>query len=440
MQKLVYKNQLFSKNPTYLLCKEFFEERRILILYLMIKQQVKHLSKEDYHVLRDLSHTAKNLVNEAIYSIRQHYFKTGEYLSYNKNDKLMKTSPNYRKLNSNMAQQILKEVDGAFQSFFGLIRNKEKCNLPHYLPKDGFTTLIIGFVRIDGNRLLLPYSRSYKKKHKPVIFTLPPVLADKKIKEIRILPKNNARFFEIQYVYETDCIKGNLNKQHALALDPGVDNLLTAATSEGKSFIIDGRKLKSINQWYNKQNARLQSIKDKQHFKGKLTHLQGKLLRKRNNRVNDYMSKSARYIIDYCIANNIGTLVIGYNTSFQEKSHLGGINNQNFVNIPFGTLKKKLVYLCALNDIRCIIQEESYTSRASFFEQDELPVYSAESKEEYTFSGKRIHRGMYRRKNGQMIHADVNGALNILRKSNVVSLDTLYARGDVATPLRIRIT
>ena len=415
-------------------------------MYLTVKQQVKHLSKEDYIIIRELCHTAKNLVNEAIYNIRQYYFTEGEFLKYEKNYTLLKNSPNYKALNSNMAQQILKEVDGMFKSFFGLLKlAKQKkyaftgCKLPYYLPKDGYTTLIIGFVRFNGNKLILPFSNSFRKTHKSVEITIPPVLLDKTIKEIRIIPKANARFFEIQYIYEAECIQRNLNTNNALALDLGVNNLVTAVSNSGKSFIIDGRRLKSINQWFNKENARLQSIKDKQHFGKKSTTRQKTIARNRNNKVNDYINKTARKVIDYCINNDIGTLIVGYNETFQRNSHIGKQNNQNFVNIPYGQLRNKLEYLCKLNGIIFVKQEESYTSKASFWDRDNIPVYNADNPKEYQFNGRRLHRGLYKTTSGKIINADVNGALNIMRKSSVVDMNILYSRGEVDTPIRIRI-
>ena len=414
-------------------------------MYLTVKQQVKHLSKEDYQVMKELCHVAKNLTNEAIYNVRQYYFKEGSYLNYQKNYALLKSSENYRILNSNMAQQILKEVDGSFRSFFGLLKLAKQgryafrdCKLPHYLKKDGYATLVIGFVRINGNKLILPYSNTYKKTHSPVEITIPPILLDKKIKEIRIIPKADARFFEIQYTYEADCIQRNLNKNHALALDLGIDNLVTAVSNTGESFIIDGRRLKSINQWYNKRNAHLQSIKDKQK-EARQTKRQVLLARSRNNRVNDYMSKTASMVTNYCISHDIGTLVVGYNETFQRNANMGRRHNQTFVNIPYGSLRRKLEYLCARNGITYVQQEESYTSKASFWDKDILPSYDNNQKVSYTFQGKRIHRGMYRCADGTCINADVNGALNILRKSNVVSLNGLYSRGEVDTPVRIRV-
>ena len=345
-----------------------------------------------------------------------------------------------------MAEQILREVDGSFKSFFGLLKMAKKgeysfkdCKLPHYLPKDGYTTLIIGFVRLNGNRLVLPYSNSFRKAHDPVEITIPPILADKKIKEIRIIPKAEARFFEIQYIYEAECIQRNLNPNNALALDLGVNNLVTAVSNSGKSFIIDGKRLKSINQWFNKKNAHLQSVKDKQHFGKVTTNRQKAIARDRNNKVNDYMNKAARIIINYCIENDIGTLVVGYNETFQRESRLGKNNNQNFVNIPFGRLLKKFEYLCELNGIVFVKQEESYTSKSSFWDKDEIPKYNADTPTNYNFSGRRIQRGLYKTASGYTFNADINGALNILRKSNVVDMNILYTRGEVDTPVRIRV-
>jgi len=350
-----------------------------------------------------------------------------------------------------MAQQILKEVDGTFKSFFRLLKlakkdkyNHNKIHLPRYLPMDGYSTLIIGFIRLHGNQLVLPYSRQFKQQHEPVVITIPPILLNKRIKEIRIIPKADARFFEIQYTYEVREEQRNLNKKHALAIDFGVNNLAACVTSTGKSFLIDGRRLKALNQWYNKENARLQSIKDRQNFGKGRTNRQKTLTRKRNNKVNDYMSKTARYIINYCLTQDIGTLVVGYHESFQKNSRLGKRNNQNFVNIPFGKLCRKLEYLSKLYGIVFVKQEESYTSKASFFDHDSIPVYQNEQTGKVVFfncqsSGRRIRRGLYETSSGKRLNADINGALNILKKSSVVSLAALYSRGAVDTPIRIRV-
>ena len=413
-------------------------------MYLTLKQQVKHLSKKEFRNLKYLCHIAKNLKNQAIYNVRQHYFKNKKYLSYNENYKILKNSENYKKLNSNMAQQILKEVDESFKSFFALLKLAKngqyngKIKLPNYLDKDGFTTLVIGFVRLKDDMLIVPYSNSFKKTHQEVKVKLPSVLKDKKIKEIRIIPKQHSRYFEIQYTYEVKEIQRELNKENVLGIDLGIDNLCTCVTNAGASFIIDGRKLKSINQYYNKINAKLQSIKDKQKIE-RTTLRQKRITRKRNNRINDYLSKAARTIVNYCLNNDIGKLILGYNEDFQRNSNIGSINNQNFVNIPYGKLRDKLIYLCKLYGIEFKLQEESYTSKASFFDGDEIPIYDKENLQEYVFSGKRIKRGLYQTSTGKLINADCNGALNILRKSKVVDLSVLYNRGELNTPKRIRV-
>ena len=418
-------------------------------MYLTIKQQVKHLNKEEYNILRELCRIAKNLTNQAIYNVRQHYFQEKQYLRYEANYHELKNSDNYRLLNSNMAQQTLKNVDAMFKSFFALIKlakqgkyNFKHTRLPNYLPRNSYSNLIIAQFKIkDDNILTIPYSNTFKKKHEvnKIQIKIPKVLEDKKIKEIQIIPKFNARFFEIQYTYEIQEENIKLDTNNALVIDLGVNNLCTCVTSTGKSFIMDGRKLKSINQFFNKKNAKLQSIKDKQNIK-RQTKQQYLISRKRKNRVDDYINKACRYVINYCLANDIGTLVIGYNQSFQNKTNLGKKNNQIFIQLPFGRIREKLEYLCKRYNINYILQEESYTSKASFFDNDELPIYNADNPQTYEFSGKRIKRGLYQTKNNYRFNADCNGALNILRKSKAVDISVLCCRGELDTPKRIRIS
>ena len=442
-------------------------------MYLTIKQEPR-LSKEELIVLRQLSHTAKSLYNEALYNIRQYFFNNGSYLNYYENYKVLKNSDNYKLLNSNMAQQILKEVDGSFKSFFSLLKMKKnnnyssKIKIPHYLDKDAYSTLIIGFVRVvDTNKLVIPYSNSFKKEHKTITVTIPPQLVNTKIKEIRIIPKLNGTYFEFQYTYEANNIKKvNLSNHKYLSLDVGINNLVSAVTNNGNSFIIDGRYLKSINQWFNKKNSYLQSIHMKQlHIKGNTnkdkiayTNNQNRLLDKRNKRINDYLSKTARYIINYCINNDIGNIVLGYNSDFQKKSNIGKSNNQSFTFLPLGKLKDKLSYLSELYGIHLILQEESYTSKASFLDNDDIPVYNKNNNDSinnnYKFSGTRIKRGLYKSSKGILINADINGSLNILKKAllntnnnNITSkaddykqlLSNLCIAGFVDIPKRIRL-
>jgi transposase, IS605 orfB family len=157
----------------------------------------------------------------------------------------------------------------------------------------------------------------------------------------------------------------------------------------------------------------------------------------RKNKSSDYIYKAVNYIINYCKDNDIGTIVAGYSDTFQCKTNLGTANNQTFVTMPFAQISKFLSIYTYLNGMSYFTQDEAYTSKASFFDKDPLPNYGDTNIPE--FSGKRVKRGLYRTKNGYEFNADVNGALNILRKSNVVSLEALYARGEVDTPIRIRI-
>ena len=417
-------------------------------MYLVIKQQVKHLTKEEYNILRELCRISKNLTNQAIYNVRQHYLQEKQYLRYEANYHELKNCENYKLLNSNMAQQTLKDVDAMFKSFFALIKlakqgkfNFKHIRLPNYLPKNGYANLIIGQIRLrKDNILTIPFSNTFKKKYNNKIqIKIPQVLENKKIKEIQIIPKFNARFFEIQYTYEIQEENIKLNTNNALAIDLGINNLCTCVTNTGKSFIVDGKKLKSTNQFFNKQNAKLQSIKDKQNIK-RQTKQQYLISNKKKNRVDDYINKACRYIINYCLTHDIGTLVVGYNQSFQNKANLGRKINQIFTQLPFGKIREKLEYLCKRYNINYILQEESYTSKASFFDNDDLPIYNMDNPQTYEFSGKRVKRGLYQTKDGYRFNADCNGALNILRKSKAVDVTVLCCRGELDTPKRIRIS
>jgi len=419
-----------------------------------IKQRLKHLTKDEYLILKELTHEAKNIVNEAIYLKRQHFFNTGLYLDDKMTRKQMEDNPSYRILNSNMSQQIIKKVDLMFKSFFGLLKAKKsgkvssdrKIHMPRYLDKNGYYTLIIQEVpKFENNKYYVPYTWKFSKTHKRIAIKLPLTLVNKKdmIKEIRIVPRYNAKFFEVHYVYNIEETQPQINfdLSKVLAIDLGINNFATCVTTEGKSFIIDGKKMKSYNQWYNKRNAILSGIKDKQKFGNDLTKQQICLTLKRNNRILDYISKASKYIINYCISNKIGTIILGYREDFQDKFNIGVKNNQIFGYTPFGQFKFKLEYLCDEVGISLIIQEESYTSKASFLDNDDIPIYDKNNLLEYSFSGRRIKRGLYKSAKGILINADVNAAFNILRKSKIVpnEIVRLYSSGALSTPVRIRL-
>ena len=406
-------------------------------MYLAVKQQLNNLNKEEYLVLRELCHVSKNLYNQALYEIRQEYFKSKKCLNYYDVCKKLQGTENYSLLQAQMSQQTLKTVDDNFKSFFELIKKKLKARIPKYLDKDEFFKLTIPTVSIKDGKIQLPYSRQYAKEHNKIYLKVPNILNGKKVKQVWIIPRQNARFFEVQYIYKVEP-KEKKPTKNVLAIDLGINNLCTCVTTEGNSFIIDGRKLKSFNQWYNKETSRLNSIKDKQKIKGYTKKLY-RIVTKRNNRVSDIIHKTCKYVVNYCVANDIDTVVCGINKDFQRYSNLGKVNNQKFTQIPFGKIRNILNYLCELNGVNFIEQEESYTSKASFWDRDEIPIFSSESKINNSFDGKRVHRGLYCSKNGMLLNADLNGSLNILRKSNVVSLEALYSRGVLNPPSRIRV-
>ena len=411
------------------------------------KQNLKHLTAGQYHTLRTMCRLSKNIYNQSIYNIRQHYFAEGTYLRYEANYPFMKNEENYKVLGASVAQQTMKCADNAFKSFFGLLKLAKsgkyaswQIKMPKYLKKDSMYKICLVQAQTSDGVLLVPMSYQMKKKNYDSIrIKIPPYLHDKKIRQIHIVPKHNGKYFEAVYMFDdAEQETPILDSEKALSIDLGVSNLATCVTNEGGSFIIDGKKLKSINQWYNKELARLSSIKDKQKIKS-YTNRQYAITNKRNNRVSNYMYNAAKLIIDYCIKHKIGNIVVGYNDGFQDRSNLGRVNNQNFVQIPLGKLKSRLEYLSKLNGLNFVLQEESYTSRASFFDKDDIPSWNPQNPVSAEFSGTRIHRGLYKTKSGTLVNADVNGALNILRKSNVVSLTALYTRGEVNTPLRIRV-
>ena len=394
-------------------------------------------------MLKEMCQYSNNLYNVALYNIRQYYFCEKKFLTYENNYHKCKTNENYKLLQAGVAQQTLKAADRSFKSF------KAKCGeyrfknikIPQYREKCGLFNLILStnVINIKDSRLVIPMSIAFSKlhnKHK-IRIPFPQKLEGKNIKEVRIIPVNNGRHFKIQYCYEQPIEGQNLNRQNTLAIDIGLENLATCVTNKGTSFIMDGRQLKSINQYWNKQKAHFQSIANKQ--KRKTTKRLQNLTQKRNNRVSDYIKKTARYIINYCINNNIGTVVCGYNGDFKRSMNLGKITNQQFTQISFGSLREALICLCERYGMKYIEQEESYTSKASFLDLDEIPVYNPEHPYTENFSGKRIKRGLYRSADSRVINADVNGACNILRKSKQNFNYEELCRGLLDSPLRIRV-
>lgn len=414
-------------------------------MYATQKNQLRRLSKQEFNALSALCRLSKNLFNVALYECRQYFFRERKRLTYESNYHLCKSNENYRMLNTDIAQQTMKVVDRSMRSFLGLFkaisigRCDQKPQLPKYLSKEGYFPLIIPRIRLKDGMFDIPMSREFKKEYGEVKIKLPDRLKDKKIKEVRIHPKYQARWFEIEYIYEDEKIETSVAPSKAIAIDLGVDNLCACIDTDGHQFLIDGKRLKSINQWYNKRNAQLQSQKDKQGIKS-FTNKQSRLYQWRNNCVRDYLNKAVRLIISHCLKHEIGKLIIGYNPGIKQEINIGKSNNQNFVQIPFWQLRRKLEALCSRYGIEYQEQEESYSSKASFYDRDEIPVYNADNPILQKFSGRRVKRGLYRTKDKYLVSADINGSANILVKSKHRLSFERVSSGFLANPLRIFVS
>lgn len=413
----------------------------MIIVYLTQVNVIRGLTKAEYFQLRELCFFSNCLYNFALYNVRQKFFDDKSYLRFTDNYHECKDNDNYKLLQSNMAQQTLRAVDFAFKSFFGSIGKVKGARPPRYRKKGGLYTLTItgNSISIRDGFLTVPQSRIYTNvlNNHRIKIRVPDRLIGKNIKEVKIIPLYNGRAFKIAYCCEVDEDHLQLNRENSLAIDIGLDNLATCVTDSGTSFIMDGRKIKHINRNWNKRRAHLQSILMKQGLYS--SRLLERITLKRNNRVNDCLKKTARYIVNFCIFNDIGTVVCGCNSDFKREINLGAKINQQFTQISFGALRRRLQNLCTRYGMNYVEQEESYTSKASFLDLDELPIYDAEKPYTGTFSGKRIKRGLYRSKSGQLINADVNGAANILRKSKQrLNIERLCV-GLLDRSLRIRV-
>lgn len=425
-------------------------------MFLTQKNQVRELNKSEFLALRELCRLSKNLYNVGLYTVRQYFFQERKHLRYESNYHQCKTNENYQLLNTDIAQQTLKVVDRTFKSFYGLISvlregsYQQRVKLPRYLPAYGYFLLIIpsgwstrkGGTKvprlvIKDRKFRIPMSTQFKKQFGEVWINFPDRIDYESLKEIRIHPKYNARYFEVEFISEVEPELVEVNPNRAISIDLGVDNLAACVDTSGASFLVDGKPIKSINQGFNKRNAHLQSIKDKQGIKG-FTNQQVKLVAKRHNQVRDYLNKTARFIVNHCIDNQIAQMIVGYNPGIKQEINIGKCNNQNFVQIPFHSLRSKLKALCERYGLTYTEQEESYTSKASAIDSDELPVYNADNPKTYQFSGKRIKRGLYRTKDGHLVNSDLNGSLNIGRKSKHNGFAGV-SRGSLTAPRRINL-
>ena len=262
---------------------------------------------------------------------------------------------------------------------------------------------------------------------------MPSNLRFQEISELRILPRNQC--FYVEFVYEIESVKTELNDNYVLGIDPGLNNWLTGVSNLGTSFIIDGKDLKSVNRWYNKRLATLKEGKPQRFWSTKLA----KITEKRSRQMRDAVNKAARLVLNYCLEHHIGVIVFGWNKEQKKKSNLGKKNNQSFVSIPTAKLKERIKKLCEQYGLKFIETEESYTSKSSFLDKDLLPTYG-EKPEGWQPSGKRTKRGLYCTAKNHYINADSNGAANIIRKVNTtLNFDlSRVSRGVLTRPQKLK--
>ena len=483
--------------------------------YKVLKQKLKSTNGE-FFMYRFLSMKCRSAYNTALANIKKHYQEENKYIDKYDNFTELQHHDLSNWLNNEIFQRTIYKADSAYKSYFDLLRYQKKNNLeitakePDFIK--GYFPISFSYIgnkyengkRVFNIPLSVPFKRflrdmapdiNYLKQYVDVKrielpdeyfikLSIPRILTNKKIKEISIIPLYNGKKFEIAYTYLDEKESPRAFGNGVMAIDLGINNLATCVTDKGNSFIIDGKRIKSMNQYYNKRMAELKkenqyclrlkenpltndleyhkdlrkNLEQNEKYKSIQTKRMINLMEKRDNKINYYIFKSSKMIIDYCLENEISKIVLGYSPDFQkafkysdnydsknnylkhiEKNNIKN-NNQKFLTIPFGKIKSRLEYLCKKHNIKLIIQEESYTSAASFIDLDEIPVYKEENKE-YTFSGKRIKRGLYETRNGNYINADLNGALNIYRKSSVCDNEVIsyLLRRGVSTPRRLQV-
>ncbi len=386
---------------------------------------------------------SKKLYNHANFYMRQDYFHLENSLDYYDLDFILKKTKNYRLLKAQTSQQILRVLGKNWKSYFNSLKEWKKepkkfngrPRPPNY-KRDNYNFLIFTNQnsKIVNNKIILTMSDLFKNLfpnfENPIELTIPQY-KNKKFdvyQQIRILPRK--KFYEIEIVYKRKAKKLKLNQHNYLSIDFGLNNLITTVENRNsKPIIISGKILKSINRQWNKRKARLYSIKDKQNLKW--TNRLDSITINRNSVIKDYLHKSAQHIVGYCLKNQIGHICLGKLKGIKQHIRMGKRNNQNFVNIPIQKLKQMITYKAKLVGIKVHEVDESYTSKCSSLDLEPIQNHKK-------YVGKRIKRGLFKGSN-YLLNADVNGALNILRK--VVGdgfIQNLSDRGCWFQPVRIR--
>ena len=407
-------------------------------MYLVQKNRIRGLTKKEYAAIRLLSRLSKNVFNVTLWETRQYWEQNASFLTYNSAYHVVKENENFKKMPTQVAEETMNVVARSFKSFFSLLKKKREgnynrpANIPHYLPRDGYFACILGRDQVKivegGTRVRLSMGRWFTANEgvRYIFLDLPPNVRGHGIKEIRILPRYRGQYFEIEYVYLQEPIPTDLDAAAYLGIDIGLDNLASCVSTDGSSFIIDGKAIKAYNQLWNKRKARLQSVHDKQGVK--FSTKKAMLLWQRNNYIRNYMAQAASKIAKHCIEHRVGNIVIGELQGIKQNATLGKRNNQHFQNIPYGLFKQKLRSKCELHGIAYHEVSEAYTSQTC-------------SHCGQVRKANRIYRGLYKCDQcGTVINADINGAVNITRKSNPDAFArTLGASGTVDVPTRIRV-
>lgn len=368
---------------------------------ILTERHVIKKSNSLYRELDTLCFLSKNLYNSALYTVRQFYFENKKYLNWiNVNNQFVKDKQSdYYALLCKVSQQTLKLVDQNMKSFFNALKAKHsKPKLPKYLDK------------VKG-RFVVTYTNqaiSKKELQKGYISLSKTNVRIKtkvdNVQQVRIVPRNNIIVVEV--IYKVECKTINSSTKSYCGVDLGLNNLMTCVFPYGKPLIANGKPLKSINSYYNKKKSRFQSLLKNGR---KTSNRIRSLTMKRNNKVSDYLHKVSKMFVNYLVSKGITDVVIGYNKKWKQGINIGKVNNQNFVSIPYYQLLNMLTYKCELQGIALHVTEENYTSKCSFLDSEEVCKHEA-------YMGKRIKRGLYRSSKGTLINADVNGALNILKK------------------------
>ena len=350
----------------------------------------KHVIERDdprYEAIDTAAFASKNLYNATLYVVRQVFFAEGEYLDYNTMDKIMQKHESYRGLPTKVAQTVVKQVHEAWESFF------EGCKAYRKHPEK-FTgrPRLPGYKDKVNGRNLLTYNMQAVSRGKKTLdrgIIKPSQLGiqvktkqdPKAINEVRIAPKKG--FYVVEIVYTKEEKQAELNPAYIAGIDLGVNNLV-ALTSNKPGFVpvvVNGRPVKSVNQYYNKRRAELQKALGHRGTTARMEHM----TTKRNRRIEHYMHTTSKRIVDLLVKEGIKTLAIGKNDGWKQEANMGKQNNQQFCFIPHARFIAMLQYKAGLVGIKVKLTEESYTSQASLLDLDEISVYDPKCKEKPTF-------------------------------------------------------